>query len=179
MTITVDGDHFNLAQDGDTLNLYRRENGLYYFSYRLLGFPIDLEGLEQIGVSHREINGRELLIANVDKSEYIIGQKIQTYVIPDTWQSRLGEYEAVNLKGGIVLENVELVIENNLLLVRAETKWPFMKKGEVSETALVPLNADQAVVHGMGRGTGETIRVVVINEIEHLSHNGFLLRKKP
>jgi hypothetical protein len=44
--------------------------------------------------------------------------------------------------------------------------------------AILPVSDAEAVVAGLGRGAGETIRAVTVDGKEALEYSGYLLRKK-
>jgi hypothetical protein len=51
--------------------------------------------------------------------------------------------------------------------------------GEHESIPLKALNETEAVVYGLGRGKGDTLRVIEKNGEELLSYSGFLLRRIP
>jgi hypothetical protein len=44
--------------------------------------------------------------------------------------------------------------------------------------AIAPVSETEAIFRGIGRGMGETVRVITVNGEERISCSGYLLRKK-
>jgi len=44
--------------------------------------------------------------------------------------------------------------------------------------AIVPVSASEAVISGLGRGMGETIRIVNVGGEEMIRYSGYLLKKR-
>ena len=162
---------------GRTFRLVPRPDGLLGMRYRFLGlFPASLGDLDRVGIGRATIDGRDILKAVRAGRELLVGERLTPGPIPAPWLQRLGEYEIVNAGDDFVLvEKVRLRLDDGLLTVEYAT--PFFS--EVPMTlALAPLSGTEAVICGLGRGRGETIRVVMAGEEELLAYSGYLLRKK-
>jgi hypothetical protein len=177
--IIKDGDRLQLISDDDTLNLIKRQDGKYHLQYKLLGlFTIDLEGLDELGISHGVKNGREVLLGEFRGHKIFVGEKIVPTQITGPWKSRTGSYEIINPTPATFFKNLELGIENDFLVVRYGVQLPYQKDVvEDSQLVLQVLDDQNAVVHGLGSGLGETVRVVHQNSEELLAWSGFLIRK--
>jgi len=173
-------DQLKLISNGDTLNLVLREDGQYHLKYKLLGlFAVDLEGLDELGITHAEINGREVLLGSFRGQKSFFGEKMIVHPIPVSWKSRTGAYEMLNPGSGILFKNLELKIEHGFPVVQYTTQIPHQKEAdEEGQVALQVISDQIAVMYGLGSGAGETIRVVHQNGEELLSWSGFLFRKK-
>ncbi|WP_457575357.1 serine hydrolase domain-containing protein [Desulfomarina sp.] len=129
--ITRDGDQLKLINDDDTLNLVLREDGQYHLQYKLLGlFPIDLEGLDELGITHTEINGREVLLARFRGQKIYFGEKIVISPIPASWKSRTGSYRMLHPTPGLQFKNMQLKIEHGFLALHYTIKLPLGEEAE-------------------------------------------------
>lgn len=159
------------------IRLLPRPDGLLQMSYRFLGlFRVSLGELDNVYIDREMVDGRDILKAVIDGNEYLAGERLQPLLIPEIWQQRSGAYEIVN--GGddpVLLENICLRHEGGFLTV--EYNLPLFSEQTLS-LALTPLSGTEAVISGLGRGKGETIRVINRKGAELLAYSGYLLRKK-
>jgi CubicO group peptidase (beta-lactamase class C family) len=160
-----------------SVRLTPRPDGLLGMSYRFLGlFPVSLGELDRVYIDREIISGRDILKAVIDGNEYLIGERLKPGPIPEKWRQRTGEYAIVN--GGddtILLENIRLRIDGDILIV--EYAMPLFSDQTMS-VALTPLSETEAVISGLGRGKGETIRVITRKKEEFLAFSGYELQKK-
>jgi CubicO group peptidase (beta-lactamase class C family) len=160
-----------------TVRLIPRPDGLLEMSYKFLGlFHVSLGELDRIYIDRETVNGRTILKLVVDGREYLAGEQLKPEPIPKIWQNRAGEYEIVNAGDDtVLLDRIRLRHEDGLLTV--EYNLPLFTKQPLS-VALSPLSGTEAVICGLGRGKGETVRVVSRNGEELLAFSGYLLRKR-
>jgi len=160
-----------------TIRLAPRSDGLLGMSSSFLGlFSVSLGELDHIQIDRETINGRDILKAVIDDSEYLAGERLKPGPIPEKWRSRAGEYEIVNAEDDTVLvENLRLRCEGEILTV--EYAMPLFSEQTMS-FALSPLSDSEALICGLGRGKGETVRVIKRKNEELLVYSGYLLRKK-
>lgn len=160
-----------------SLRLVPRADGLFGLQYRLLGlFPISLGELDHIGFSIARVAGRDILKAHSDGQEMLVGERIQTTPLSEKMSQRAGEYEIINRGDDAVLfDNVRVGQDGGLLIV--DYAMPLFTDGRMS-IAITPLSDTEVITSGLGRGMGETIRVVNVGGEELLQYSGYLLRKK-
>ena len=160
-----------------TLRLIPRPDGSLGLEYRLLGlFPIRIEELDGIGISRADVAGREILAARMKGREFAIGERIRPVPVPAEWLGRTGEYEIANPGEDAVLpEKMRLRADGGFLF--ADYSIPLLFPGTMC-FAVAPVSETEAIIRGIGRGMGETIRVVTVNGENMLSHSGYLLRKR-
>jgi CubicO group peptidase (beta-lactamase class C family) len=177
VNIVAESDHLRTEVMDNSVRLVPRPGGRLGLKYKLLGlFPISLGELDHVEIARATIAGREILKAAMDGQEMLIGELIRPRPIPGKWLGRLGEYEITNAGDDAVLvEGLRLRNDAGLLLV--EYAMPLFFKGTMS-VALAPLSETEAVIWGLGRGKGETVRVVKVGGEELLSYGGYLFRKK-
>jgi hypothetical protein len=160
-----------------SLRLVPRADGLLGIRYKFLGlFPVSLGDLDYVGVGSARIEGCDLLTARMDGQELLIGQRILPVPIPGKWMERTGEYEIANPgEDTILIEKIRLRQDHGLLLV--DISMPRFFKDELSY-AVEPVSDTEAVIYGLGRGLGETLRVETVGGDELIRYSGYFLRKK-
>jgi CubicO group peptidase (beta-lactamase class C family) len=175
------GDRFKVEVEDGKLSLVLRNDGCYHLQYKLLGlFPINLGRLERLGITRAKIAGRDVLVAQIESFRTVMGERIRSAPLPEAWQNRLGHYEVINPQDELIINNVELKTDDGLFLLTYTVRIPHLSHEDDSETiALAAVSEDEAIVHGLGRGKGGTIRVVRQNGEELLGYSGFLLRRIP
>jgi CubicO group peptidase (beta-lactamase class C family) len=160
-----------------TLRLIPRADGSLALQYRLLGiFPIRIEELVGLGISRVDVAGREILAARMHGREFPIGERIRPGPVSAKWLGRTGEYEVANPgEDAILPEKMRLRADSGFLYV--DYSIPILFEGMMSFT-LDPVSDTEAIIRGIGRGMGETVRVVTVNGKDMFSCSGYLLRKK-
>ena len=160
-----------------TFRLLPRADGSLGMQYRLLGlFPIRIEELDDVGISRADVAGREILAARMLGREFPIGERMRPVPVPPQWLGRTGEYEIANLGGdAALLEKVTLRAEGGFLFV--DYSIPLLFPGTMS-FAVAPVSETEAIIRGIGRGMGETVRADPAGGEEMLSYSGYLFRKK-
>jgi CubicO group peptidase (beta-lactamase class C family) len=160
-----------------SFDLFPRTDGYLGVRYRLFGiFPIEVEQLAQYGLSRTRVSGRELLLAHSGGQKLVIGEKIAPVPIPGAWLKRTGEYEIVNgADDAIKVEKIRLSHRDGFLILDFSLVVP----AEGAATlVLTPVSGNEAIIAGIGRGAGETLRAVTIAGEEHFAYSGYLVRKK-
>ncbi len=175
--ITKKSDYLRAEIMNTSLRLVPRPDGMLGLRYRLLGFiPVSLGELDHVGISRATVAGREIVKANMNGQEILVGERINPVPIPAAWQKRVGEYEIINAGSDAVLaDRIRLCQDNGLLLV--EYAMPLFTKKRMS-LAIAPLSNSEAVICGLGRGMGETIRIVNVGGEEMLQYSGYLLKRR-
>ena len=160
-----------------TLLMVPRADGWLGLQYRFLGiFPVSLGELDDVGIMRADVAGREILKARMHGQEILFGERIRPTPVSGTWLQRTGEYEITNYgKDAPLVEKIRVFAEDDFLIV--ESAVPLLFKGRI-RFALEPVSETEAIIRGMGRGMGETIRAVSVNGETMYSYSGYLLRKK-
>ncbi|KAF0216940.1 MAG: hypothetical protein FD174_3495 [Geobacteraceae bacterium] len=176
VSVSKQSDYLRAEVMNKSLRLVPRSDGLFGLQYKLLGlFPISLGELDNVGISRAMVAERDILKARADGQELLVGERIQPVPIPEKWLQRTGEYKIANAGDDAVLfETLRLRHDAGLLLV--DYSMPLFFNGTMS-LAIAPLSDTEAVIYGLGRGMGETIRVVAIGGEELLYYSGYFLRK--
>lgn len=162
---------------GKTFSLIPRTDGLLGLRYSLLGLiPIDLEELKDVGLMRASIDRREVLIARLGDQELLLGEKIGPVPVPEKWLKRVGDYEIVNPEGDfLIFDQLRLAYEDEFLLFQASSR---LQDGAPVRYALKPIDDDQAVLFGLGRGLGETLLTEPGPDGDILIYSGYRLTRK-
>ena len=175
--IKARSDHFHAEVMNRTLQLGLLKNGRFNVKYRVWGLiPISLGDVDFIEISRKNVAGRELLVAGMKGRDMLIAEKISPAPVSAAWLKRAGEYRIENLGDDFpLLEGVRLRLENNTLL--AECEATFFYKGAV-RFPLRTISDTEAIIEGLGRGMGETVRAVMVKGKEALLYSGYVLRRR-
>jgi hypothetical protein len=122
----------------------------------------------------REIGGRQVVVAKNGSKEAVVGERIPPGPVPKVWLERIGRYELLNPDAEFPLTDPELKLREGQLCM--SYKLPRLSP----MTIQVPLRAisdTEAVVLGLGRTRGETLRAIRVNGEERLRYSGFIGRK--
>lgn len=171
------GDALRAEVFGKTFIIFPRNDGQVGLRYRLMGLiPISLGDLDYLGFSTATVSGRPVLLANSAGRSMPVGEKIGPVPVSEQWQRRVGAYEIANPGDDTVLvKDICLRYKDGLL--RVDYALPLFFDGTLN-VSLQPLSDTEAVIRGLGRGMGETIRVVTVDGEEMLRYSGYLLRKR-
>jgi hypothetical protein len=174
--ITPKSDHLHVKAMNRTFQLTPCADEGFSVKYKILGlFPFSLGELDYYEVSRAAIAGHEILKVSTKGRDLLVAEKITAAPVPEPWKNRVGEYRIDNPGDDFLpLENIYLRYEDGLLLMEFEV--PFFFKGKV-RFPLRPISDTEAIIAGLGRGMGETIKVVPVNGRGALRYSGYLLVK--
>ena len=175
--ITKKSDYLQADVMGTTLRLVPRIDGQLGLRYKLLSLiPISLGDLDKVGISRATLEGREIVKAGMNGQELLLGERIKPVPIPESLQKRVGEYEIANAgDDAILFDKIRVRLDKGLLLV--EYGMPLFTDKKMS-IAISPLSDRELMINGLGRGMGETIRIVNVDGEEMIQYSGYLLRKR-
>lgn len=172
--INNQGRRLRARHDGRHYTLIPRDDGTLEIVSRFLGvFLLRLPGLADVAILHRRIDGRELLVLREKGVEHLFGQKMPSQPIPPAWTARLGNYTVCNPDSLMPVEDVALQQVDDVLVLRL--KLPLFSNKHYA----IPLHAlsdGEAISAGIGRGMGETLRVLNAADGERLRYSGYELR---
>ncbi len=177
--IEREGERLKMHTEEESLNLVLRADGHYYLQYKLLGLiPLGLGRLDELGLSRGNIAGRDVLIAHRKGRKVVAGEKFIPKPLPDAWRQRLGRYEVVDPQPGLTLKDVVLSLDDGLFIFKFGISLPHLpNENDRTTLALVAVNEQEAIIHGLGRGKGDTLQAIHQNGEELLNYSGFLLRR--
>lgn len=169
-----------IAGEEGSFQLVPRADGLLGVRRKLFGLvPVSLGELDRVGFSLATVAGHEIVKASRKGRETLAGERIQPVPMPQSWRQRLGAYEVVN-GGDDILKvlGARLYQQQGLLLLEGEFCFGPHTPVEKQTLAIAPQSDREAVICGLGRGLGETIRVVEVDGAEELQYSGYILKRK-
>jgi CubicO group peptidase (beta-lactamase class C family) len=168
------GNRYKIKSSVGNFNLNLEDDHQYHLSYRLLGLiPIDLDELGEVDLSTEDISGYHVIIAEWGQYRMLAGVKVNRQPIHEAWKSRLGTYRLVNPPPTDVfdLKKFEINIEDGYLVeVLTYANYTFT---QIRRT----VNDHEAIIEGLGRGMGETIRIINTEDGEILTYAGLRLER--
>jgi len=124
-------------------------------------------------LEHLTVEGRDVLVLRGHAMPYPF-EKVPSKPIPAAWLERLGRYATLQPGEGICYKTLELVEQAGLLVAVAGVSTG--QPGAPAAPALfplVPVSDDEAVIAGIGIGTGSVVRA----EGAGLYHSGYDFRR--
>lgn len=131
-------------------------------SYRVLG---------EMRFRSRTTNDLEVLVAERDGQEYVLGSRIESQPWDEVWKKRTGSYRTINPDGAFSIEDLRLSTESGVLCLHY--KAPHLSDSSI-RVPLKPVSSTEAVIEGLGRGRGETVRIVEVNGKQCIRFSGYL-----
>jgi len=155
-------------------------NGIFGVERRFLGiFPLNKIGsleLAKIQVRRTEFTGRELLTIHYNNEYWFSADKLDFKPFPDTWETALGNYKIINPDPHGSPEEIRLLKKEGVLELSFKNPLWYSGTGKIY---LKPISKTQAVTIGIGRNSGETIRLIDINGEKGLAFWGYKIKKEP
>jgi CubicO group peptidase (beta-lactamase class C family) len=137
--------------------------------------PHELSQLGRIQFAVRKLGGREVVIGREEGREFLLGERMAEAASPAQWDRRLGRYQVLNPDPSFPLEDLTLGREHGVLCMSYRT--PALTDRTVRRP-LRPIGENEAVVGGLGRSRGETVRFAVNDDGEEtLRFSGYLARR--
>jgi CubicO group peptidase (beta-lactamase class C family) len=119
--------------------------------------------------------GREGLVLRGHAMPYPF-EKIVRHPIPTAWESRIGKYATDQPGEAICYKGLELTKKDGLLVAKITISSGLEGAPSAqAEFPLVPVSDDEAVIGGIGTGTGAVVR----SEGEGLYHSGYDFKRVP
>ncbi|MEW8506779.1 MAG: serine hydrolase domain-containing protein [Candidatus Thiodiazotropha sp.] len=154
------------------LDLVRFEDGsLGLTPESIRELPAGYRMLGELRLREREINGMDVLVADRNGSEIMLGNRIESDRWQASWKQRLGSYRTINPDGEFSIEDLKLSDQDGVLCLHYRA--PHLSENQV-RVPLQPISATEAVVQGFGRGGGETVQIVEINGKQCLKFSGYM-----
>ncbi len=95
---------------------------------------------------------------------------------PEKWLQRVGEHEIANAGDDIIVpDQLRLRYDDGLLFFDYFVSSSYKA---AARFVLLPVSDTEATLYGLGRGMGETIRVVTIDDKEGLYYSAYLMQMK-
>jgi CubicO group peptidase (beta-lactamase class C family) len=159
------------------MNLIPSAEGGLGLRYKFIGLiPVSLGDLDYLRISRAEVAGHEVIASrSLDGKLFLLGERIKQIPVPQQWLQRTGEYEVVNAGDDLFAPcQHRLRYADGFLFL--DYFDPAAEKTAVAY-ALMPVSDTEAVISGLGRYMGDTIRAVTIDGKEMLYYSGYFLKK--
>jgi hypothetical protein len=159
----------------ETFDLIPYPNGWFGIGQEALGsLPPSVKPLGKMQFQTQQIDGREVVVARNGEKKVILGEKIPEAEVPDVWLKRIGSYQVMNPDEDFPITEPELKLNNGQLCM--SYKMPVLSSKRI-QVPVKPISDTEAIILGLGRTRGETLRAVEIDGEERLRYSGFVGRK--
>jgi CubicO group peptidase (beta-lactamase class C family) len=161
---------------GKTIELRPTENRTFSMHYRILDlFSFQPPSLAKTEYHFVRTADKNLLVSRNFGQDHLFGEKFRPSLIPESWKSRLGEYELIQSSSDAdSFRNFRLEeFRGALVLIFDRVRGP----GRMG-LALDPVSDTHAIVLGVGRNQGQSVRASGGGKSEELTFAGLRLRKR-
>lgn len=168
--IQADGAKAHASSKGRQMDLVNDRDGYARLRYRLLGlFPVDLGRLAELAFTRYDTPTRQTWLVVRRKGRFtLLGTRLDPLPIGDGWRQRFGRYRYAGHDPFLAaqFQSVRLFEEAGLLLVEVDAG------ADSTRVALAPVDDQQAIIRGLGRGRGDTVRAEQEGKQVMLVHSG-------
>lgn len=155
------------------LTLERDRDGYFQPKYRFLGmFERDIGVFGTMRLTRSKLSDHNVLIAYTGEDWHVVGEKIESNIIPIAWQEATGCYRYDGDTQGKIVPS-EFVIEGENGFMTAT----FYAQDQKLRLALLAINDDEAILQGLGRGLGETVFIEKENGSIFIRYSGMIFQK--
>jgi hypothetical protein len=159
----------------ETVDLIPYPNGWFGLGQDALKkLPSSFRPLAEMRFQTQEIDGREVVVAKKGNKEVVLGEKVPDTSIPEVWLQRVGDYQLLNPDEHFPLTEPTLKLRDGQLCM--SYKLPKLSPKTI-QVPLRPISNTEAIILGLGRMRGETLRAVNVDGEEVLRYSGFIGRK--
>lgn len=159
----------------ETFDLIPYPDGWLGVDRNALGsLPPAVRPLAQMRFQTQTIDGREVVVAKNGNKQILLGEKIPAEPVPEVWLRRVGKYELLNPDGHFPLTDPEVKVREGQLCM--SYKLPRLSASTI-QVPLRPISDSEAIILGLGRTRGETLRAITVDGVERLRYSGFEGRK--
>jgi CubicO group peptidase (beta-lactamase class C family) len=168
-TVLIEAQGNGLRVEGQQDIWIPRQNG--YFS-----LPGDDPGQSQrLQYRFQTVSGRFVISVIAEAKEMLYAERYEQGTIPDAWAGRQGIYMATNINPGS-----ELWPWTNTLAIEVGSDNILRLKGTLrGNIPIKPLSDTLAIIGGIGRNRGESVRVVNVDGEEQIELWGFPVQADP
>jgi CubicO group peptidase (beta-lactamase class C family) len=154
------------------LDMVRYEDGsLGLTSDSAANLPHGYQVLGELRFRSRQQGGKEVLVAEQGGKEFVLGTHIDSHSWGEEWKKRIGKYRTLNPDGPFSIQDLQLAEKDGVLCLRY--KIPHLTDRPI-QVPLKPISSDEAIIEGLGRGRGETVRIVEIDGKQCLRFSGYM-----
>lgn len=154
------------------LDLVRFDDGSLGLTQQSIdSLPDGYQVLGDLRFRSRQMNGMDVLVADRQGEEILLGNKIESDPWESVWRQRIGSYRTINPDGDFSIQDLQLSEESGVLCLHYRA--PHLSQSLV-RLPLQPVSENEAVIQGFGRGRGETVQIVTVNGKQCLKFSGFM-----
>ncbi len=154
------------------LDMVRYEDGsLGLTPESAANLPDDYQVLGELRFRSRNQGGKEVLVAERAGEEFVLGTHIDSRPWGEEWKGRIGKYRTVNPDGPFSIQDLQLVDKDGVLCLKY--RIPYLSDRFV-QVPLKPISSKEAIIEGLGRGRGETVRIVEVDGKQCLRFSGYM-----
>ncbi len=158
-----------------TFNLVPHAEGWFGLGEDAAGaLPRGLEPLAAMRFRTEHLGGRDVVVARHGKERLVIGEKVPEQPVPEAWLARVGRYEVLNQDPGFPVTDTELKLRDGHLCL--SYRMPRLSAAHI-QVPLRPVSDSEAIILGLGRSRGETLRIIDADGEERLRYSGFVGRR--
>ncbi len=155
----------------ETFDLIPYPNGWFGIGQSARGaLPPAVKPLAKMRFQTQQVDGREVVVAKKGDKRIVLGEKIPPAPVPSAWMKRIGSYEVTNPDAGFPLEEATLKLREGQLCM--SYKLPRLSPKTI-QVPIRPISDTEAIILGLGRTRGETLRVIKTAGGERLRYSGF------
>ena len=136
--------------------------------------PPVMRPLAKMRFQGRRIGGRDVVVAQHGDREILLGERVALVAVPQSWLNRVGRYEILNPDLQFPLTDAELMLNDGQLFI--SYRMPVLSPKSI-RLPVQPISDAEAIILGLGRTRGETLRAIDMAGGERLRYSGFLGRK--
>ncbi len=129
-----------------------------------------LRPLAEIRFQTQRIDGRDVVVAMKDGKQILLGEKVPHTPVPTIWRNRVGHYLLLNPDPDFPLTEPQVKLHDSQLYM--SYKLPLLSPNTI-QVPLKPISDTEAIILGLGRMRGETLRAIRVHGEERLRYSGF------
>jgi len=159
----------------DTFDLIPYPNGWFGIGRDdAVAMPPSLRPLGKMRFHTEKIDGRVVAVAVSGDKRAVLGEKMPAVPVPPVWLERVGEYQVINPDEGFPVTEPRLKLKRGHLCM--SYRMPALSS-KIIQVPLQPISDTEAIILGLGRTRGETLRAIEVAGEERLRYSGFVGRK--
>ena len=159
----------------ETFDLIPYPNGWFGISQNSVdSLPPSYKVLGELRFKTLMIDGIEVIVAEQGEKRILLGEKIPPAPISEAWLRRVGTYRLLNPDHAFPLTEPKILVDQGQLSM--SYKMPLLSNKTI-RVPLRPISDTEAVILGLGRARGETLRAFEVDGQERLRYSGFIGKK--
>lgn len=169
-------DRLKAKISGWDFDLVPLTDGKFSIKFKLFGlftirylFGIDLDN---VTLNPVDVGDRKVVVMRFKGRDQIFGERVTPQPIPKIWLARLGDLDVQGQDNTMRFRDTHLMNDNGILVMAYKLKMSVMPE-QNAKLPIMPISDDEAIIMGLGRGLGETVRIVHKDGKEILRFSGY------